>query len=72
VSGPRKPKDIDRYVPAEEAARQLRNFAETITHEAPGVLIKWELQIRRWDPDWERRPHVVKGYTAGNQPEESK
>lgn len=48
----RKPRDLDRYVPAVNAAAQLQAIAADL--ERGGGLVKFNLQLSFWQPGWER------------------
>lgn len=46
----KRPKDIDKYIPAEAAAAQLRRLADTL--ERGGDLLWWSLRFKAWDDAW--------------------
>jgi hypothetical protein len=61
MSGPRRPKDLDDYTSAEEAAAGLEAVARDIREHAEGSpLVKWDIRIRCWNPAWERAPKSKK------------
>lgn len=50
----RRPRDPESYIPAIDAAAGLRQIADQLERardEYP--LIKWSMNIRLWNPDWE-------------------
>lgn len=55
MSGPRKPKDIENFVPASEAAGFLRSVADRLEKNdgAPETVVSLKLHIRRWDSRWQ-------------------
>jgi hypothetical protein len=55
--GPRKPRNLDRYSPAAEAIRGLEALAADLRKNArEGDLIRWDINLSFWNPDWERQP----------------
>lgn len=58
MSGPRKPKDIENFVPAAAAANFLRGIADKLEKNDahPDTTVSLALRIRRWDKRWELRP----------------
>ena len=54
-AGPRKPKNLDQYTDLERAARGLEDFANDLRQKDAGTLVRWDLSVRLWHPDWEKK-----------------
>lgn len=70
----RPPKNLETYLPAEEAAASLEELAENLKRlGAHGHLVKWTIQLSYWNPAWigpNAPDRIVKSvsYVSGPQP----
>ena len=51
--GMRKPRDLDQYMPAKDAARFLRDIAKgLVADQRTSPLIKLDVKVGYWNPKW--------------------
>jgi hypothetical protein len=49
----RPPRNLDKFAPAEEAAKGLEQIAASIRERADiNPLVKWHLNLSVWNPAW--------------------
>jgi len=55
MSGPRKPRDLDKFMSVKDSANWLRRFANEVErNELPTSVLSISITIRRWDDSWNK------------------
>lgn len=52
----RKPRDLALYEPSENIAAWLEKLAADIRKQDEGKLMRADLTLKWWHPDWETKP----------------
>lgn len=64
----RRPRNLDQYLPAKQAAQALRDYADDLERRAePGEMLRITFETSRWNEAWREPPPATQPLSAQSQ-----